>query len=120
MRQLIQQLEEERFKEYRVNTIVDNSKLEHAPVVIEDSPNYKNLFGTTGGVVDRFCRISGDFMNIRAGSLLRANGGYLVINLFVYPPPMSGTWSCIPTCWTPCGKEPSTSGPLKPSIKPSN
>ncbi len=72
---------EKKFTEYKVNVLVDNSKLEHAPVIIEDSPNYKNLFGTTGGVVDRFGRVVGDFTNIRAGSLLRANGGYLVVNL---------------------------------------
>ncbi len=72
---------QKKFTEYQVNVLVDNSKLEHAPVIIEDSPNYKNLFGTTGGVVDRFGRVVGDFTNIRAGSLLRANGGYLVLNL---------------------------------------
>ncbi len=72
---------QKKFTEYQVNVLVDNCKLEHAPVIIEDSPNYKNLFGTTGGVVDRFGRVVGDFTNIRAGSLLRANGGYLVLNL---------------------------------------
>jgi ATP-dependent Lon protease len=75
------QAREQAFTEYCVNTLVDNSKLDHAPVVIEDAPNYKNLFGTTGGVVDRFGRVTGDFTHIRAGSLLRANGGYLVLNL---------------------------------------
>jgi predicted ATP-dependent protease len=69
------------FVEYRVNVIVDNSGLNYAPVIIEETPNYKNLFGTTGGVVDRFGRITGDFTHIRAGSLLRANGGYLVLDL---------------------------------------
>ena len=73
--------QQEPFTEYYVNPLVDNSRLEHAPVVIEDSPNYKNLFGTTGGAVDRYGRVQGDFTNIRAGSLLRANGGYLVLNL---------------------------------------
>lgn len=72
---------EQSFSEYSVNVLVDNGKLDHAPVVIEDAPNYKNLFGTIGGAVDRFGRVTGDFTHIRAGSLLRANGGYLVINL---------------------------------------
>jgi len=72
---------EQRFTEYRINVLVDNSKLDRAPVIIEDVPNYKNLFGSTGGVVDQYGRIRGDFTHIRAGSLLRANGGYLVLNL---------------------------------------
>lgn len=75
------QSRQESFTEYRVNVLVDNSKLEHAPVIIEDTPSYKNLFGSTGGVVDRLGRVTGDFTHIRAGSLLRANGGYLVLNL---------------------------------------
>ncbi|MEJ2720915.1 MAG: AAA family ATPase [bacterium] len=75
------QAREQGFNEYRVNVLVDNSKLDHAPVVIEEAPSYKNLFGITGGVVDQFGRIKGDFTHIRAGSLLRANGGYLVLNL---------------------------------------
>ncbi|MGQ9662064.1 MAG: Lon protease family protein [Kiritimatiellia bacterium] len=71
-----------RLTEYRVNVVVDNSKLDGPPVVIEESPSYKNLFGTIGGYVDRFGRIVGDFTHIRAGSLLRANGGYLVLNMW--------------------------------------
>jgi predicted ATP-dependent protease len=69
------------FDEYGVNVVVDNGGLSQAPVIIEDVPNYKNLFGTTGGKVDRMGRVVDDFSQIRAGSLLRANGGYLVLNL---------------------------------------
>ncbi|MCX7591326.1 MAG: AAA family ATPase [Kiritimatiellae bacterium] len=69
------------FTEYKVNVVVDNSKLDRPPVIIEEAPSYKNLFGSIGGYVDRFGRIIGDFTHIRAGSLLRANGGYLVLNL---------------------------------------
>ncbi|MGM0485748.1 MAG: Lon protease family protein, partial [Planctomycetota bacterium] len=73
--------QEERLQEYRVNLLVDNSRQEGAPVVIEESPNYKNLFGTIEKVVDRFGKLVTDFSRIKAGSLLRANGGYLVVNL---------------------------------------
>lgn len=72
---------EERLQDYRVNLLVDNGRREGAPVVIEESPNYKNLFGTIEKVVDRFGKLVTDFTRIKAGSLLKANGGYLVINL---------------------------------------
>ncbi len=72
---------EKSWKEYDVNVVVDNSAQEGAPVILEDSPNYKNLFGTIHGSVDRAGRMSADFTQIAAGSLLKANGGYLVLNL---------------------------------------
>lgn len=71
----------ERFFEYQVNLLVDNSDCRQAPVVVETSPNYRNLFGTIDRVVDRYGRVVANFTRIKAGSLLRANGGYLVIEL---------------------------------------
>ena len=72
---------QERFLEYQVNLIVDNGSEQHAPVVFELAPNYRNLFGTIERVVDRFGRVVTNFTRIKAGSLLRANGGYLVLDL---------------------------------------
>ncbi|MBD3239613.1 MAG: AAA family ATPase [Chitinivibrionales bacterium] len=69
------------FERYEVNVVVDNSDVEGAPVVFEGSPNYKNLFGTIHGTADPMGRFSTNFTNIKAGSLLRANGGYLVFDL---------------------------------------
>jgi len=69
------------FLEYRVNLLVDNSELKNAPVVMENNPNYINLFGSiesTGGRA--FGAWQTDFTKIKAGSFLKANGGYLVIN----------------------------------------
>lgn len=68
------------FLEYRVNLIVDNKETKGAPVIIEHSPNYKNLFGTVERVFDRSGLWRTDFSRIKAGSLLRANGGYLLLN----------------------------------------
>ncbi len=71
---------EDPFREFRVNVVVDNSETKAPPVVIENFPNFRNLFGAIerdivfGGVT----RV--DHMNIRAGSFHRANGGYLVLN----------------------------------------
>jgi ATP-dependent Lon protease len=70
-----------RFLEYKVNVIVDNSEARGAPVLVEEAPTYRNLFGSIDRVVDRRGRLVADFTQIKAGSLLRANGGYLVFNL---------------------------------------
>jgi predicted ATP-dependent protease len=72
---------EEQFLEYQVNVVVDNSRGEGAPVIVEDAPNYKNLFGAIERLVDRFGKLVTNFTRIKAGSFLRASGGYLVFNL---------------------------------------
>ncbi len=69
------------FRFFRVNLLVDNSDRKNAPAILETVPNYKNLFGTIEKVVDRSGNWVSDFLNIKAGSILRANGGFLVINL---------------------------------------
>lgn len=67
-------------KAYEVNLILDNSNVRERPVIIETSPTYSNLFG----VIEKYNDGSGnwyaDFTKIKAGSLLRANGGYLILN----------------------------------------
>jgi ATP-dependent Lon protease len=63
---------------YDVNVVVDNSRTETPPVVVVDSPTYKNLFGTIDRVVDRAGRLTTDFRKIQAGALLRADGGVVV------------------------------------------
>ena len=65
---------------YRVNLIVDNRATECAPIVIETYPTYKNLFGTVEKDGDRSGQSYTDFTRIKAGSLLRAAGGYLVLS----------------------------------------
>jgi predicted ATP-dependent protease len=67
--------------EYRVNVVADNSRTRGAPALVEFSPTYKNLFGTIEHDVNLFGRVSTDFTRIKPGSLLRANGGYLVFDL---------------------------------------
>ncbi len=65
---------------YGVNVIVDNSKLTGAPVIVESNPSYKNLIGT----LEREARMGTlytDFTMIRPGSVLRANGGYLILDI---------------------------------------
>jgi lon-related putative ATP-dependent protease len=68
------------FFEYRVNLLVDNSDQRGAPVVMETNPSYVNLFGSIEVSYTRAGMGQTDFMMIKAGSFLKANGGYLVLN----------------------------------------
>jgi lon-related putative ATP-dependent protease len=68
------------FLEFRVNVLVDNSDTKTAPVIFETNPNYKNLFGSIDRVWDRSGQWRADFSKIKAGSMLRADHGFLVIN----------------------------------------
>lgn len=68
---------------YQVNVVVDNGPTEGRPVIIETEPTYGNLFGTVEARVGRDLQsATSDHTRIRAGSLLRANGGFLVLNAF--------------------------------------
>jgi len=81
-------------KEYEVNIIHDNSKQKKCPIVVESSPTYSNLFGTIEKYSDGRGGWYADFTKIKAGSLLRANGGYIIINAkdaFLEP----GVWKAL-------------------------
>jgi lon-related putative ATP-dependent protease len=72
----------ELFTEYQVNVLVDNSETKGIPIIIEKNLNYRNLFGGIEKILDpRYGVWRTDFSRIKAGSLLKANGGYLVMNL---------------------------------------
>jgi len=70
-----------RLQEYRVNVLVDNAGRSGAPVVCEDAPTYRNLFGTIERWIDPLGRTTTNFTHIVAGSFLRAHGGFLVFDL---------------------------------------
>ncbi|HSG31975.1 MAG TPA: AAA family ATPase [Thermodesulfobacteriota bacterium] len=75
------------FTEYKVNVFIDNSNTEGAPVIFETHPTYTNLFGSIEREA-RFGALVTDFTMIHAGSIAKANGGYLVVeanDLFKYP-----------------------------------
>ncbi len=87
--------QKDEFTEFQINVIVDNARTKRRPVIIETAPNYKNLFGTIERVMDRFGGgANTDFTHIKAGSLLKANGGFLVVNLLdALPEP--GVWQAL-------------------------
>ena len=65
---------------YRVNLVVDNEGLNGAPVIIEDNPSYHSLFGSVEYQAEEDVLLT-DFSRIRAGSLLKAHGGYLMLHV---------------------------------------
>lgn len=69
------------FREYDANIILDNSDVNQCPVILEISPSYTNLFGTIEKINDGRGGWYADFTKIKAGSLLKANGGFLVLNV---------------------------------------
>jgi len=69
------------FLPYQINLLVDNKGQKGPPVILEEHPTYRNLFGTIERVVDRSGIWRTDFSKIKAGSFIKANGGYLVLNL---------------------------------------
>ena len=71
---------EDDFAEYTVNLLLDNTGVTSCPVVIETAPTFSNLFGGIERVQDAQGFWFADFTRIKAGSLLRADGGFLVLN----------------------------------------
>ncbi|MFA0814162.1 MAG: Lon protease family protein [Anaerofustis sp.] len=68
------------FVRYEVNLFVSNEKTEGAPVIIESNPYYYNIFGKIE-YKSQVLAVSTDQTMVKAGSLHRANGGYLIIQI---------------------------------------
>ncbi len=68
------------YYKYRVNVILDNSNRPESPVIVETNPTFKNIFGWIEKTHDKYGTWRTDFMHIKSGSLLKADGGYLIIN----------------------------------------
>jgi len=65
---------------YRVNLVVDNDGLQGVPVIVEDNPLFRSLFGSIEYQSENDVLVT-DFSRIRAGSLLKAHGGFLLLHL---------------------------------------
>jgi len=68
------------FLAFRVNAFVDNSDAAGPPIILESNPSWTNLFGRIERRAYLGTYIS-DHTLLRPGSVHRANGGYLVLNL---------------------------------------
>ncbi|MCY4178572.1 MAG: ATP-binding protein [Endozoicomonadaceae bacterium] len=63
---------------YIPNVIVENKKNDVAPVIFENHPTYRNLFGRVEYTTEMGSLVT-NYSQICAGSLHRANGGFLVL-----------------------------------------
>ncbi len=68
------------FTRYNVNLLVDNTDTEGAPVIVETNPTYNNVFGRLEKRA-KLGAVYSDFTMVKAGSLIQANGGYLVLDI---------------------------------------
>ncbi len=74
-------------EQYMPNILVDNKQENGAPIVFESHPTYQNLFGRIEYVSDQGTLVT-SYRKICAGSLHKANGGYLILDaekLLIYP-----------------------------------
>jgi predicted ATP-dependent protease len=65
---------------YAVNVVVDNAGRTGAPVIVEQNPVFRALFGSIEYQAEEDVLMT-DFSRIRAGSLLKAHGGFLMLHL---------------------------------------
>lgn len=68
-----------RVDRYRVNVVADRSQLTGAPVVDEGFPTAQNIVGMVERVQDGPLSWRADATTIRGGSLVRADGGFLLL-----------------------------------------
>ncbi len=67
------------FGRYRVNVLVEHAANQHTPVIYDNDPSLQSLFGGIESAGDS--STTPDFMRLRAGNLLRADGGTLLLHL---------------------------------------
>jgi predicted ATP-dependent protease len=67
------------FRVYGVNVLLGHNEEDTSPVIFETTPSHANLFGTIQRSYDSRGVWTSDFMDLRAGSVLRADGGFLIM-----------------------------------------
>ncbi len=74
-------------EQYMPNVLVDSKLQKGSPIVYEPHPSYQNLFGRIEYISDQGTLLT-TYRRICAGSLHRANGGYLILDaekILTYP-----------------------------------
>jgi predicted ATP-dependent protease len=67
------------FGRYRANVLVEHHTTQYAPVLYDNDPSLQSLFGGIEGASE--ASNIPDFMRLRAGNLMRADGGTLLLHL---------------------------------------
>lgn len=71
-------VDQDPFARYAMNLLLDNHRRAGCPVVFEERPTYANLVGSIPVQLEKGA-LRADFLQIKAGSILRADGGFLVL-----------------------------------------
>lgn len=64
---------------YRANVVLEHKGKDVCPIIVENAPTVRNLLGTIGPDFEAEYEAGPSHMGIRAGSLLRADGGFLIL-----------------------------------------
>lgn len=67
-------------KRYQINILVSHGKQGGAPVIFDANPSFSSLFGKIEKDMSQ-TGLSSDFTTVQAGSLLKANNGYLIMEI---------------------------------------
>jgi predicted ATP-dependent protease len=67
------------FGRYRANVLIEHHTTQYAPVLYDNDPSLQSLFGGIEGASE--ASNIPDFMRLRAGNLMRADGGTLLLHL---------------------------------------
>ena len=71
---------ESAFQKYKISVLIDHGSTKGAPVIFETNPTYYNVFGR----IEKRAfmgTINTDFTMVQAGSILNANGGFLIMEI---------------------------------------
>jgi lon-related putative ATP-dependent protease len=75
----VSEIGESFLRRYQVNVLIEHGGTPGAPIVYEDHPTHDNLVGRIEHISQMGALVT-DFTLIKAGSLHRANGGYLILD----------------------------------------
>lgn len=107
---------------YLPNILVDYPEGSGAPVIFEPHPTYQNLFGRIEYISDQGALIT-SYRKICAGSLHKANGGYLIVDaekVLTYPYVWEGLKRALQASRIEIESPVSDSGINTVSLKPQN
>ncbi len=80
IKQRYDEIKESFFLRYSVNLLVDHGQTAERPLIFETHPTFANLFGSLDNPPETKDEWYLPFLSIRAGSLLQAAGGFIVIS----------------------------------------
>ena len=80
MQQMMAAKNQKPWEKYRVNLIINNDRLQHAPVILCKNPNYFDLFGKLEFETSPQGTRT-NYSMLKPGLMHKANGGYLIINV---------------------------------------